>query len=137
MEQVVLDANVVVKLFVKEEYSDFALRLKDSYLAGKIDIAINSLMRYEFINVLKYKNFSSSEIKLALLAIDDYGFQVEEFSDKIADLTSDLAVGYNITSYDASYVALASFLGCDLYTADAKLINKVSRLSFVKHIKEF
>ena len=47
MEQVVIDTNVVVKLFIKEENSDSALKLKDSYLAGKIDITVNSLMKYE------------------------------------------------------------------------------------------
>ncbi len=137
MEQVVIDTNVIVKLFLKEEYSDFALKLKDSYLAGKTDIVVNSLMKYEFINVLKYKKFSSAEIKLALQAIADYDFQIEEFSYPIADLTSDLAVKYNISSYDASYVALASSLGYTLYTSDTKLINKISNLKFVKHIKEF
>lgn len=137
MEQVVVDTNVIVKLFLKEEYSEFALGLKDSYLAGKIDIVVNSLMKYEFINVLKYKKFSSAEIKLALQAIADYDFQTEEFSDPIADLTSDLAVKYNISSYDASYVALASSLGYTLYTSDTKLINKISNLKFVKHVKEF
>jgi predicted nucleic acid-binding protein len=137
MEQVVIDTNVMAKLFLKEEFSDLALRLKDYYLAGKINVAINSLTKYEFINVLKYKKFSSAEIKLALRAIDDYAFQIEEFSDHIADLTSELAVEYDISAYDASYVALASFLGCDLYTADGKLIRKISNLKFVKHIKEF
>lgn len=137
MEQVVIDTNVVIKLFLKEEYSDFALKLKDLYLAEKIDIVINSLTRYEFINALKYKKFSSTEIKSALRAIEAYGFQTEEFSGAIADLTSDLAVRYNISSYDASYVALASFLGCNLYTADAKLIKSISNFKFVKHIKEF
>ena len=137
MEQVVIDTNVVVKLFIKEENSDSALKLKDSYLAGKIDITVNSLMKYEFINVLKYKRFSTEKIILALKAIDDYGFQVEELSSEVAALTSDLAVKYNISSYDASYVALASLLGCKLYTADGKLIKKLGNLKFVRHIKEF
>ncbi|MDG6936019.1 MAG: type II toxin-antitoxin system VapC family toxin [Nitrososphaerota archaeon] len=137
MEQVVIDTNVVVKLFIKEEHSDSALKLKDSYLAGKLDITVNSLMKYEFINVLKYKRFSSVDIVLALKAIDDYGFQVEELSSEAASLTSELAVKCDISSYDASYVALASLLGCKLYTADGKLIKKVTNLKFVKHIKGF
>lgn len=137
MEQVVIDTYVVVKLFIKEEYSDSALRLKDSYLAGKIDITVNSLMKYEFINVLKYKIFSSEDIVLALKAIDGYGFQVEELSSEAASLTSDLAVEYSISSYDASHVALASLLGCILYTADGKLLRKIGNLKFVRHIKEF
>ncbi len=137
MEQVVIDANVLIKLFIREEYSDFALKLKDSYLAGNVGIIINSLTKYEFINVLKYKKFSAIEIKLALRAIDNYGFKVEELAGNIADLTSDLAVEYNISSYDASYVALASFLECNMYTADAKLMRKINDLKFVRHIKEF
>ena len=129
MEQVVIDTNVVIKLFLKEEYSDFALKLKDSYLAGKTEIVVNSLMKYEFINVLKYKKFSSAEIKLALRAMADYNFQIEELSDPIADLTSDLAVEYNLSSYDASYVALASFLGYNLYTADMGVGHKSPRIN--------
>jgi predicted nucleic acid-binding protein len=137
MEQVAIDTNVVVKLFINEDDSDSALRLKDAYLAGNIDIAVNSLMRYEFINVLKYNKYSSGEIKLALKAVDDYNFQVEEFSSQAAALTSALAVSYDMSAYDASYVALASLLGCKLYTADRKLIKKISNLKFVRHIKEF
>lgn len=137
MEQVVIDTNIVVKLFIKEEYSDFVIKLKDSYINGDIDIVTNSLMKYEFINALKSKRFSSAEIKLALRAIDDYAFQVEEFSENISSLTSDLAEQYNLTSYDASYVALALILECNLYTADSKLLNKVPNLAFVKHIKEY
>jgi predicted nucleic acid-binding protein len=137
MEKAVIDTNVVVKLFVKEDYSEFALKLKDSYIAGNMEIAVNSLMKYEFINVMKYKKFSSEEIKLALRGIDDYGFEIEEFTGQLASLTVDLAIKYNISSYDASYVALASLLGCNLYTADVKLIRKLANLKFVKHIKEF
>lgn len=137
MEQVVIDTNVVVKLFVKEEYSESAIRLKDSYITGNTGIVVNSLMKYEFINVLKYKKFSSAEIKLALKAIDDYDFETEELTSQLASLTSDLAIKYDISSYDASYAALASLLGCSLYTADGKLIRRLANLKFVKHIKDF
>ena len=137
MEQAVIDANVLVKLFINENYSNDALRLKDAYLAGRLAISVPSLTLYELINVLKYKGFSSDEIKRALRAVDDYAFRVEAASPQISDLIADIAIRFDITSYDASYLALASLLGAILYTADARLIKKVASLRFVRHIKNF
>ncbi|MEQ9715814.1 MAG: hypothetical protein ABGF52_09810 [Candidatus Asgardarchaeum sp.] len=46
MIRVVLDASVIVKWFVKEIYSDIALKLREDYLKGKIDIIVPSLVYY-------------------------------------------------------------------------------------------
>lgn len=137
MDEVVIDTNIIVKFFVNEEYSDLALRLKDSYIEGNIDVVVPSLMKYEFISALRSNKFSAEEIKLALKALDDYSFKTEEFSKKVADLTTDLVFRHSLSSYDASYVALASLLGCTFYTADDKLIDRTEKIGFIKHLKDF
>jgi predicted nucleic acid-binding protein len=48
----------------------------------------------------------------------------------------ELALKYDISSYDASYVALAEYLQVDFVTADKKLINKVSR-KYIFDLEEF
>ena len=137
MEQIVLDTSVVAKLFLKEELSSNAIRLKDKHIKGEIEIVAPSLLKYELINALKSKRFTKVEIKEALEAVRDYGFSIVDPEDQALDNAAALAVDYNISSYDASYVALAKDLESELCTADGKLVEKASRLNFVKHLSEF
>jgi predicted nucleic acid-binding protein len=49
-----------------------------------------------------------------------------------------LAAEENHKVYDMMYVALAQYEGCDLITADQKLVNKLSaRFPFVRWIGDF
>ena len=137
MAQIVLDASVIAKLFLKEEGSDIAIRLKEGHVQGTMEILAPSLMRYELISALKSKNFSKNEIKLALEVVRDYGFSVIELDDRLFDKVAELSVDYNISAYDASYVALAEDTGVLLCTADGKMHGKVKKLDFVKPLSEF
>lgn len=136
MVQVVLDASVLAKLFLEEDGSDAAAGLKDSHVEGKIEIVSPSLAKYELMNVLRYKGFTKEEIKEALEAIRAYGFYMTEFDDALFDRTAELSVDHNISVYDASYIALAEDTGALLYTSDKKLLLKVKKLKFVKHLGE-
>lgn len=136
MEQVVLDTSVVAKLFLEEEGSEMALKIKDDHVSNKIEILLPSLTRYELINILKYKKFDKEEIKEALEVIRDYGFLMIEPTDSITNKIAEICVDYDISAYDATYVALAQHVTSTLYTADKKLIKSV-KLPFVKHIKDF
>jgi predicted nucleic acid-binding protein len=137
MAQIVLDASVIAKLFLKEEGSDIAVRLKDDHVEGRIEILAPSLMKYELISALKSKNFSKNEIKLALEVVKDYGFSTIELDDELFDKVAEIACDYNVSSYDASYIALAEDLGVILCTADGKMHGKVKKLDFVKPLGEF
>ncbi|MCP8316550.1 MAG: type II toxin-antitoxin system VapC family toxin [archaeon] len=53
-EIVVVDASVVAKWFVEEEYSINALQLRDDYVNRSIDIAAPELLLFEVINSLRY-----------------------------------------------------------------------------------
>ena len=137
MEQVVIDASVVVKLFKEEEHSECALRLKDVYATGRLGIAVPSIMEYELINALKSNHFLESEIKLALSTIGDYAFETKELTHDAASLATDFAIRYDISAYDAAYLAISSLWGCVFYTSDEQLIRKTKEVGFIKHIKDF
>ena len=52
--EVVVDASVVVKWFIEEEFSREARLLRDAYADGLVDIVTPSLLPYEVLNALKY-----------------------------------------------------------------------------------
>ena len=137
MDQIVLDTSVIAKLFLEEEWSDIAIKIKDAHVQGKIEIAAPSLAKYELINALKYKNFGKEEIKDALEVIRDYAFLIVEPSDLVINKTADFSMDYGITAYDATYVAFANQLGKTLYTADNKMLLRVKKLNFIKHLTSF
>jgi predicted nucleic acid-binding protein len=133
----VIDANIFVKLLIKEEYSEYAYLVRDAYISGDAEILVPSLFNYEVLNAVRYsKTYSSMELEEVPGFIDDYGFTSFEMSGKFSSEVVRIALKYKIAVYDASYIALASITGSVLYTADQPLIDAV-KLNFVKHIKGY
>ena len=137
MAQIVLDTNVVAKLFLKEEWSEVAVAIKSAHIQNEVEAVVPSLLKYELISALKSKGFKKEEIKEALEVIRDYAFSIVELNDFVFNKVADFAEDYNISAYDAAYVALAHHMGIVFYTADDKLLLKVKKLNFVKHLKAF
>ena len=137
-EKVVVDASVVVKWFVEEEYSKEALMLRDSYADGAIDLIAPSLLRFEVINALKYSGaFGEDELKEVLRALDDYQITLFDLEGDYGEKAIEIVMRKGITMYDAAYVALALVQDATLYTADEKLLEKVNEFKQVRHVREF
>ncbi len=137
MEQVVIDASVFVKLIIREEYSENAIALRDSYISRRLDIIVPSLFPYEVMNAAKYsKSYTVTELETLGETLDNYRFGVFEFGANYSRAITKMANKHDITVYDAAYVALAEMTGSILYTADSRLIRDTG-LPFVRHIKEF
>lgn len=90
----VVDASVVVKWFVEEEYSRESKLLRDAYAAGLVDLSAPTILPYEVVNALKYSGaFNEEELKevakiLTDLQIDLHGFEevaevIESFREHI------------------------------------------------------
>ena len=123
----VLDASVIFKLFVTEKDSEKANKLFERFIKGEEEISEPSLIKYEVLNALKYRKVSPEKIKSAAIAMEKSGFTFVDFDDELASLTIDLALEYDITIYDAVYVALAKKSNAVLYTEDKELINKIPK----------
>lgn len=133
---VVVDASVVVKWFV-EEYSEEANLLKDAYVSGLLDLAAPALLPYEVLNALKYSgHFGEDELKEVASILEDYQITLYIIEGDLGSKTVEIAMRKGLTIYDAAYVALADKLKTVLYTADEKLIRKVSDENLVKHIAD-
>ena len=136
--QVVVDASVVVKWFVDEEYSREARLLRGAYVDGLIELNAPDLLPYEVLNALKYSGaFGEEELKEVAEVLEDYQFSLYGLKGKLAALAVEVSMRKGMTVYDGSYVALAEMLNSTLYTADERLILKVRDPKVVKHVKEF
>ena len=138
MKLIVVDASVVVKWFVEEDFSKDADRIRNDYLNQLIDIAVPSLLRYEVLNALRYSYaFGEDELKEIGKVLDDYQFLTIPLIKEYLDETIRRALKHGITIYDASYIAIGDVRNCEVYTADNKLLNKVGYDPILKHVKNY
>lgn len=122
MHQYVIDALVAVKWFSEEPRREKALEISQSAKLGDIRVFAPELLMYEVGNALwKGKKFNVHQLQRALLSLleTNIGFSPLE-KDTI----------YNITFYDASYVALANELYIPLISENPKDHEKIQEITF-------
>lgn len=128
----VLDSSVIAKWFFVENDSDNALKIKEKFTDNKISISVPLLLYYEMNNILKtaVKKYHIDEdyaitVYKAFLQLNFVTYSSEFLLQK----TLEIAIKYDISSYDATYIALSEYLQIQFLTADQKLLNKIkSRL---------
>ncbi len=136
--KVVVDASVVVKWFVEEEYTREALMLRDAYREGLVDLIAPSLLPYEVLNALKYSGaFGEDELKDIAGILDSLQITLYDIEGDYSAETVKVAMRKGLSIYDASYVALAVIEQAMLYTADEKLLRRISDLGVGRHIREY
>jgi len=134
--KVVLDSSIIVKWFLKELYSEEAIKVRNDYVQRKISIAVPSLLIYEVLNALRYSGvYSEEELKEICLALNKYGFEIHDIEGDLKSKVVEIAYRHIITVYEASYVALAMKLKTVLYTADDELLEKFPKIA--RHIRRY
>ena len=122
----VVDASVVVKLYLREELSDITESLFEAPEAKSFFVP--DIFYCECANIF-WKNVRRLNIEPAYAQSSLRGlmdlilFPIS--STELLHNTLDLALEYGITAYDASYVALSEELRIPLITADRKLITNL------------
>jgi len=132
----VLDSSVFLKWFLQEEIlADCALRLRQFFLAGSASIQSPTLALYEFSNALRYKNdWTLSEIQQAITSLWNMGIRWSPTNALVMKRAVEIARQFDITIYDATFIALAQAQDCLLITADQKLLQRVGGLDCVKFL---
>ncbi|MHA1401584.1 MAG: type II toxin-antitoxin system VapC family toxin [Candidatus Heimdallarchaeaceae archaeon] len=126
MEIIVIDASVLVKWFINESDSKYAIWIRNQYIEGTIKIIAPDLILYEVLNALKYsKIFDEKELKEISQTIIEYGITRYSFTKDLINTAIELAINNNLTIYDASYLSLAIHQKGILITADEKLLNNI------------
>jgi len=121
----VVDASVVIKLFVDEEFSDKAKRL---FRTGHLLAYVPDLLYIECTNILR-KHIR--KLNLPLHTARQHLYRLRRLRLQRVSLPPFLesaillASQYELSAYDASYAALAQSMAIPLVTADRPLATKL------------
>jgi predicted nucleic acid-binding protein len=125
MKTYVLDTSVVVKWF--SEYDENgrkrAIGLRDEILEGKYFITVPDLMFYELANALRYNpRFTVKDVKDAIQSVIEMEFDIKGVEANIMTRAVEIAFRFNVTIYDAYFLALSRVEEKPFITADYKLV---------------
>ncbi len=126
----VVDASVGIKLFLAEEFSDVADRLFSRLAAEPpAHFYVPDLFYIECANILwKYTrrfDYPADNAHQDVRDLRALALRTVSTAD-LLEPALDLALAYDLTTYDASYAALAQQLSLPLITADQALQRKLS-----------
>lgn len=124
----VLDTSVVIKWYSQDNEADCekADQLIAACKNGGLGLLIPDLLIYELSNaLLKGKKFSCLQLKSALDHFHSLKIKAFSANHDLLDVAIQIASEYNLTVYDATYVALAQMKNCQLITANPKCFSKV------------
>lgn len=135
----IIDTSVIIKWLLPDEDDLIALQIKQDFDENKLTIIIPHLTYYEIGNVLKTaikrERISEYSAKKLYNAFIDLKFTVYA-TKKIFTLALSKSIDFDISVYDASYIALAEYLQIPFLTTDKKLLNKV-KSNFVTDLKDY
>ncbi len=122
-----VDASVVVKWFVPEKYYEEALKLRDAYLNGRVELMSPRLIIYEVANALGFHRvykLSSEDIVSAVRDIIDLGI-IRRLSLEGWLKAVKLSIDRGVSIYDAVYGAMALISNGILVTNDEELRERI------------
>lgn len=138
-QQIVIDASVVLKWFVREEGTDLALQLADRAANGEIELHLSDFCLAECTNVVwrlvnkqrKLPPHWGETVVAQLVELPIVGVP----SRAIIATAYRVAVETYITVYDAMYVSLAKALDATVVTADSRMYDRLSGTQYVPLVR--
>lgn len=117
-------------LLLRDPLEKSAESLWRRWLANGVAMIVPPLFRPEVTSVLREREYrgdlEGDEASVALDIALEWPVIVWEPGGHLQRRAYELAVRYNLPkTYDAQYLAVADLLGCDLWTADRRLVRGV------------
>ena len=101
-----------------------------------LDIAVPDLLIYEVANVLRYKrNLSAEDVCRSVQDIYDLDLSILPVTADLVSRAIRLARQYDVTVYDAAFVACAENVGASLVTAHDALCRKMGSNPAIVHLE--
>ena len=126
MKQAVADASLCAAWILSDELSEKAEQLLAQIIKGSVGLVVPALWHYEMSNLLRSaqrrKRLSEEDAREALESLNQVPLQIEDLPEGPArKRILHLALQFDLSSYDASYLELADRHKIPLHTADAQL----------------
>jgi predicted nucleic acid-binding protein len=134
----VLDSGVVATWFNEEEYSKVAIRFRDLYINGAIELKEPPILPFEVANTINRNLQLSSEdalkaaSSLCTLIRSSVELPCEDDMKNIMQIARELG----ITFYDAVYIHLAKKYDAIFITVDDELYEKARKIIKTFHLAE-
>lgn len=128
MERIVIDASIATKWLVSERGTDRALRLRDLYLSGGLELIAPALIYYEVANALRFHphyRLTEAELLSAVVALGDMQIAMQPTTE-IWSKAFEISISEGIAIYDSIYIAMPLTFDAKLVTSDKKLVEKLS-----------
>ena len=132
----IVDASLVVRTFFPDEAQEGAQAVIREHVAGRVPLKAPDLLAYELTNAVwqaERRGRIDSEMAKGILAAMS-GLQIELLKVGWEEMLA-MARRFQLSAYDAAYLALAERLGETLMTGDERLFRAVDeKLEWVKLI---
>ena len=124
---IVVDASVAIKWFVAgEKLVEEAERVLGEIQEEPSSYVVPDLFMNELLAVLcRLPDSSPSKVKEALALVEALGMKRVGNGHELLALAADFTGRWRLSGYDALYVALASLVGGEWLTADARAVRRV------------
>jgi len=119
----IIDANIAIKWFSEEKNTEAATAILNQHNKEEINIIVPELFFYEVMNVLRFKNLEEQELNIAASELFNLQLETIPISLMIMNEAIKFSSKYNLTVYDAVYLALAEIFNAKLITEDQEIIN--------------
>lgn len=127
LKAAVIDSSVLLKWFrVDEPHAETAEALRQAYLDDRVDLTIPDLAAYEVANVMRYR--SPSDAAAAVETLFDLQIPMVRLDHTLLQRVVRTAVRYEVTVYDATFLAVAETLRLQLVTADKRFYQAIRAL---------
>lgn len=134
MPSYVIDASVGIKFFITEELADEAAALlaQVSHFPAT-QFVVPDLFFVECANILwkhvRRFDYPKSRASEDIQILSELAFESYPTMSLVNDALA-IALAYEISAYDACYVALGRQIGALLVTADKRLVNKFANTDY-------
>ena len=137
-----IDASVMARWFIPgEEYEEEALKIRNDYAQGKIQLYAPTPIKYEVLNsiwkAVTRKLMETNQAKTYCQIIPKIMPTTIKLESQDLEETIEIAVKEKITIYDATYITTAKKTKSTLITADNKLNEKSKNHIKTIHLKEY
>ncbi len=138
MKKIIIDASVALKWFLAdEENGEKALMLLDTYVSDQMDILAPALLECEVINglivAMRKGRVEEGEIFKALEGFAHLKIDLRPITHLYSKVLKN-SMDYNLSAYDACYLALAEAEETPFVTSDKKLFSSAKKNSWITWI---
>ena len=137
--KIVVDTSVLIK-WIKtknEQLLQEARRLLRQVEAKLLDVRVPALLLYEVGNILLLKtDLDTGSLDQAIEDLEALPFIVAPPATPLLKRAARVGKQFNLTFYDASFLALAVELDCPLITADGPFFEPARSLPRVRHLSK-